>query len=60
MTPQEPNENHRSQGVVRDERGQEQPADNRRARQRTTTGRNAQRDPAENKPLSPGEPAGGE
>jgi hypothetical protein len=45
-------------GVVRDQRGQDQPKDKARARQ--TPGLKEQKDAAQSEPQSPGEPAGGE
>jgi hypothetical protein len=48
----------RGQGVARDERGQDQPADRQRAQQ--TSGLKAQKDAAQTQPQSPGQPAGGE
>jgi hypothetical protein len=45
-------------GVVRDERGQDQPKDKSRAQE--TPGQKAQKDAAQSEPQSPGEPAGGE
>jgi hypothetical protein len=56
----------KGQGVVRDERGQEQPADKRRAQQdnrgQQNAGVRAQKEAAENEDdvPSPGEPARGE
>ena len=56
----------KGQGVVRDERGQEQPADKGRAQQnnraRRSTGLRAQKEAAEDEDNvpSPGEPARGE
>jgi hypothetical protein len=46
------------QGLVRDERGQDQPADKERAQR--TSGLKAQKDAAETQQQSPGQPAGGE
>ena len=46
------------QGLVRDERGQEQPKDKARAQQ--TAGLKSQKEAAQTQPPSPGEPAGGE
>jgi hypothetical protein len=46
------------QGIVRDERGQDQPKDKERAQQ--TPGQKAQKDAAHSQPQSPGEPAGSE
>jgi hypothetical protein len=46
------------QGVVRDRRGQEQPADKERAQR--DSGLNSQKDAAESQPQSPGQPANGE
>ena len=46
------------QGIVRDQRGQDQPKDKERAQ--LTPGQKAQKDAAESQPQSPGEPAGGE
>ena len=62
MTQQKENPGapRRPHGIVQDERGQDQPTDKGRAQQRTTTGREAQRDAAKNAPMGPGEPAGGE
>jgi hypothetical protein len=50
-------------GITRTERGVEQPADKARAQQvhkseRESEGEKAQRDAAEQQPISPGEPAG--
>jgi hypothetical protein len=45
-------------GIVRDQRGQDQPKDKERAR--LTPGQKAQKDAAQSQPQSPGEPAGGE
>jgi len=47
----------RDNGIVQDERGQDQPKDKKRAQQ---PGLKEQRDAAESQPESPGEPAGGE
>ena len=44
-------------GVIRDQRGQDQPTDKERA---LKSGRDAQRAAAQEQPQSPGEPAGGE
>jgi hypothetical protein len=46
------------QGIVRDERGQDQPMDKVRAQQ--TVGLKSQKEAAQTQPPSPGEPAGGE
>jgi hypothetical protein len=46
------------QGIVRDDRGQDQPKDKARAQQ--TAGLKSQKEAAETQPQSPGEPAGGE
>jgi hypothetical protein len=46
------------QGVVRDERGQDQPKDKERAQR--TPGQKAQQDAAQTQPPYPGQPAGGE
>jgi len=52
------------QGVVRDERGQEQPAEKSRAQQTSSEAQRKsaeeQRRSAEEQPPSPGQPAGGE
>ena len=48
----------KGQGIVSDERGQEQPADKKRAQQ--SAGLRAQKDAAQERVPSPGEPAGGE
>jgi hypothetical protein len=48
---------HSGQGVVRDDRGQEQPKDRDAARR---AGQSAQKDAAKTQPQSPGQPAGGE
>ena len=45
-------------GIVRDERGQDQPKDKDRAQK--SSGLKEQKEAAENQPQSPGEPAGGE
>ena len=47
----------KDQGIVKDERGQDQPKDKKRAQQ---SGLKEQREAAENQPPSPGEPAKGE
>ena len=47
----------KDQGIVKDERGQDQTKDKRRAQQ---PGLKEQREAAENQPQSPGEPAHGE
>jgi len=52
-------------GITRTERGEEQPADKARAQQvhkgeRESEGEKAQREAAEQQPISPGEPAGHE
>lgn len=50
---------NKGQGIVRDDRGQEQPSDKRRAQQ--NAGLRAQKDAAGQKEIpSPGEPARGE
>ena len=46
------------QGVVRDQRGQDQPKDRERAQR--TAGQQAQKASAQSQPQSPGQPAGGE
>ena len=46
------------QGIVCDERGQDQPKDKARAQQRA--GLKSQKEAAETQPPSPGEPASGE
>jgi hypothetical protein len=46
------------QGIVRDQRGQEQPSDKERAQR--TSGLKAQKDAALSQPPFPGQPAGGE
>jgi hypothetical protein len=46
------------QGVVRNERGEDQPKDKERAQR--DSGLKSQKEAAQNQPLSPGEPAGGE
>ena len=46
------------QGVVKDERGQDQPKDKARAQQ--VAGLKAQKEAAQTQPPAPGEPAGGE
>ncbi len=46
------------QGIVRTERGEDQPKDKKRAQQ--TSGLKSQKDAAKTQPQSPGEPAGGE
>ena len=53
------------QGIARTDRGEEQPTDKARAqavhkRAGESKGEKAQREAAEQQPLSPGEPAGGE
>jgi hypothetical protein len=45
-------------GIVRDERGQDQPKDKDRAQK--NSGLKQQREAAEHQPQAPGEPAGGE
>lgn len=45
----------KDQGIVRDERGQDQPKDKERAQK---AGLKEQREAAETQPQSPGEPAG--
>ena len=47
----------KDQGIVQDERGQDQPQDKKRAQQ---PGLKEQREAAEQQPESPGEPAKGE
>jgi len=47
----------KDQGIVQDERGQDQPKDKKRAQQ---PGLKEQREAAEREPESPGEPAKGE
>jgi hypothetical protein len=47
----------KDQGIVQDERGQDQPKDKKRAQQ---PGLKEQRETAEREPESPGEPAKGE
>ena len=46
-----------SQGIVRDERGQDQPVDKKTAQ---NAGQRAQEDAAKEKPISPGQPSHGE
>ncbi len=46
------------QGIVRDQRGQDQPTDKDRAQR--TSGLQSQKDAAQTQPQSPGQPAGGE
>ena len=46
------------QGIVRDERGEDQPTDKERAQR--TSGLKEQKDAAQTPPQSPGQPAGGE
>jgi hypothetical protein len=46
------------QGIVRDQRGEDQPQDKERAQR--TSGLKAQKDAAQTQPQSPGQPAGGE
>lgn len=46
------------QGIVRDQRGQDQPKDTDRAQR--SSGQKAQQDAAKTQPLFPGQPAGGE
>lgn len=46
----------KDQGIVQDERGQDQPKDRKRAQQ---SGLKEQREAAEREPQSPGEPAEG-
>jgi len=55
---QQSTEKAAGQGIVRDERGQDQPKDKARAQQ--TAGLKAQKEAAQTQPPSPGEPAGGE
>jgi hypothetical protein len=47
----------KDQGIVKDERGQDQPKDKKRAQH---SGLKEQRESVENQPQSPGEPAKGE
>jgi hypothetical protein len=49
--------NNKDQGIVQDERGQDQPKDKKRAQQ---PGVKEQQDAAKSTPESPGEPANGE
>jgi hypothetical protein len=46
------------QGIVRDQRGEDQPKDKKRAQR--TAGLKSQKDAAQSQPQSPGQPAGGE
>jgi hypothetical protein len=59
-----PERTDRQHGIVRDSRGQDQPADKSRAQQASfgerSAGQEAQRDAATTEPISPGQPAGGE
>lgn len=55
---QKPTDKPAGQGIVRDERGQDQPKDKARAQQ--SAGLKAQKEAAQTQPPSPGEPAGGE
>jgi hypothetical protein len=48
----------KDQGIVKDERGQEQPKDKKRAQQ--PPGFKEQEEAAKRQPQSPGEPGGGE
>lgn len=56
--------NSSPQGITRNQRGEEQPADKSRAqqvhKQESSEGEKAQREAAERQPLWPGEPAGHE
>jgi hypothetical protein len=60
VTPQRPRGEDRASrhGIVRDERGQDQPKDKDRAQK--SSGLKEQKEAAQNQPQSPGEPAGGE
>jgi hypothetical protein len=49
--------NNKDNGIVQDEKGQDQPKDKERAQQ---PGVKEQKDAAKSTPQSPGEPAGGE
>jgi hypothetical protein len=49
---------NRGQGISRDERGQDQPADKDRAQR--TSSQKSQKDAAQTQQQSPGQPAGGE
>lgn len=51
-------ENDDGQGIVRDQRGQDQPNDKERAQR--TSGNQTQKEAAETQPQSPGQPGGGE
>jgi hypothetical protein len=55
---QKPPDKPAEQGIVRDERGQDQPKDKARAQQ--SAGLKSQKEAAQTQPPSPGEPAGGE
>jgi len=62
-SPDLPKQGSAQHGIARTERGEEQPADKARAQQvhkseRESEGEKAQRDAAEQQPISPGEPAG--
>ncbi len=64
-SPDLPKRGSAQQGIVRTDRGEEQPGDWTRAQQvhkgaRQSEGEKAQRDAAERQPMSPGEPAGHE
>jgi hypothetical protein len=64
-SPDLPKQGSAQQGIARTERGEDQPADKARAQQvhkgaRESKGEKAQRDAAEQQPMSPGEPAGHE
>ena len=48
----------RDQGIVRDKRGQDQPADKERAQR--DSGLKSQKDAAQEQPQSPGQPSHGE
>ena len=64
-SPDLPKPGSAQHGIARTERGEDQPADKARAQQvhratRPSAGEKAQRDAAEQQPMSPGEPAGHE
>ena len=64
-SPDLPKAGSAQHGITRTERGEEQPADKARAQQvhkgeRESEGEKAQREAAEQQPISPGEPAGHE
>jgi hypothetical protein len=56
--PDSQSKRDREQGIVRDERGQDQPKDKERAQH--SSSQKAQKESAESQPQSPGQPAQGE